>query len=40
MSWHEAEADCNQQLGGHLVAITSDEIQQAVEAVIINRYEN
>lgn len=38
LSWHEAEAKCNQlATNGHLVAITNAGIQQAVDAIIVNR---
>lgn len=38
LSWHEAEAKCNLIApGGHLAAITHSSIQDAVDALIINR---
>ena len=38
LTWHEAEAKCNQLApNGHLVAITNSEIQQVVDALITNR---
>jgi hypothetical protein len=38
LTWHEAEAKCSQMApNGHLVAITSPEIQKVVDAVITKR---
>lgn len=39
LSWQEAEARCRLTTpGGHLVAITHPSMQEAVDALIINRY--
>ena len=40
LPWQEAEARCRLITpGGHLVAITHPSMQEAVDALIINRYE-
>ena len=37
LGWHQAETKCN-QLGAHLVAISSSFVQQVVDTAITNRY--